>query len=109
MDIAMDSQWNHEAGNFAMDNNNDYEKAFESYISDVDDDDEGKVNRQFPTYFLFKRKKIAFKKIRWIAFGCHEINYPLVMCIAFIELTQLHTTKYITMSDWLTQWSMIVW
>ncbi|KAG5676945.1 hypothetical protein PVAND_006739 [Polypedilum vanderplanki] len=36
----MDNKWNHEAGNFAMDNNNDYEKAFESYISDVDDDDE---------------------------------------------------------------------
>lgn len=37
----MDSQWKHDASNFAMDNN-DYEKAFESYISDVDDDDEGK-------------------------------------------------------------------
>jgi hypothetical protein len=37
MNIAMDSQWNHEANNFAMDN--DYEKAFESYISDVEDDD----------------------------------------------------------------------
>lgn len=33
----MDSQWNHEANNFAMDN--DYEKTFESYISDVDDED----------------------------------------------------------------------
>lgn len=38
MNIAFDSQWNREASNFAMDNN-DYEKAFESYISDVDDDD----------------------------------------------------------------------
>lgn len=38
MNIAVDSQWNREASNFAMDNN-DYEKAFESYISDVDDDD----------------------------------------------------------------------
>lgn len=38
MNVTMDSQWNHEANNFAMDNN-DYEKAFESYISDVDDDD----------------------------------------------------------------------
>lgn len=36
----MDSQWKHDASNFAMDNN-DYEKAFESYISDVEDDDEG--------------------------------------------------------------------
>lgn len=41
MNVAMDSQWKHDASNFAMDNN-DYEKAFESYISDVDDDDEGK-------------------------------------------------------------------
>lgn len=40
MNIAMDSQWKHEAAsNFAMDNN-DYEKAFESFISDVDDDGE---------------------------------------------------------------------
>lgn len=36
-----DNQWNHETGNFAMDNN-EYEKAFESYISDVDNDDDGK-------------------------------------------------------------------
>lgn len=35
---ALDSQWTREANSFAMDNN-DYEKAFESYISDVDDDD----------------------------------------------------------------------
>lgn len=38
MNVTMDSQWNHEANSFAMDNN-DYEKAFESYISDVEDDD----------------------------------------------------------------------
>lgn len=36
----MDSQWNHEANSFAMDNN-DYEKAFESYISDDGHDDDG--------------------------------------------------------------------
>lgn len=42
MNIAVDSQWNHEANNFAMDNN-DYEKAFESYISDADDDGEFQV------------------------------------------------------------------
>jgi hypothetical protein len=40
MNIATDSQWKHDATNFAMDNN-DYEKAFESYISDVEDDDDG--------------------------------------------------------------------
>lgn len=34
----MDSQWNHEAGNFEIDSS-DYEKAFENYISDVDDDE----------------------------------------------------------------------
>lgn len=40
MNLAVDSQWKHEAANnFAMDNN-DYEKAFESFISDVDDDGE---------------------------------------------------------------------
>lgn len=46
MDVAMDSQWNHEANNFAMDNN-DYEKAFESYISDVDDDGESEFQYRF--------------------------------------------------------------
>lgn len=41
MNIAVDNnQWNHESSNFAAMDNNDYEKAFESYISDVDDDDE---------------------------------------------------------------------
>ena len=44
---AMDSQWKHEANNFAMDNN-DYEKAFESYISDADDDGE---------FFIKKKQK----------------------------------------------------
>lgn len=48
----MDNKWNHESANFAMDNNNDYEKAFESYISDVDDDDEGKVNFKIISYFF---------------------------------------------------------
>lgn len=38
MNVTMDNSWNHEANNFAMDNN-DYEKAFESYISDVEDED----------------------------------------------------------------------
>lgn len=48
----MDSQWKHDASNnFAMDNN-DYEKAFESYISDVDDDDEGK-KIVFFYFFIF--------------------------------------------------------
>lgn len=42
MNVTVDSQWNHEANNFAMDNN-DYEKAFESYISDVDDDGEFQI------------------------------------------------------------------
>ena len=52
MDIATDNQWKHDAnsGNFAMDN--DYEKAFESYISDVEDDDEG----EFLKYCLLMRK-----------------------------------------------------
>lgn len=40
MNIAIDSQWKHDANNFAVDN--DYEKEFESYISD-DVDDEGKI------------------------------------------------------------------
>lgn len=40
MNIAIDSQWKHDANNFAVDN--DYEKEFESYISD-DVDDEGKT------------------------------------------------------------------
>ncbi|XP_070499082.1 myb-like protein AA isoform X2 [Chironomus tepperi] len=42
MNIAMDNnnQWNHESSNFAAMDSNDYEKAFESYISDVDDEDE---------------------------------------------------------------------
>lgn len=43
------NQWNHESSNFAAMDSNDYEKAFESYISDVDDEDEGKVKR---LYFL---------------------------------------------------------
>lgn len=33
MNVAVDSQWNRENSNFVMDNN-DYEKAFENYISD---------------------------------------------------------------------------
>lgn len=50
----MDSQWSHEANNFAAMDNNDYEKAFESYISDVDDDDEGKVTFHLHySFFLF--------------------------------------------------------
>ena len=48
MNIAIDSQWKHDANNFAVDNN-DYEKEFESYISD-DVDDEGKTF--FSEYFL---------------------------------------------------------
>lgn len=43
------NQWNHESSNFGAMDSNDYEKAFESYISDVDDEDEGKVKR---LYFL---------------------------------------------------------
>lgn len=35
MNIAMDNQWSNENSNFAMDN--DYERAFESYISDEED------------------------------------------------------------------------
>lgn len=42
MNIAVNSQWNLEANNFAVDNNNDYEKAFESYISD-DAEEDGKL------------------------------------------------------------------
>lgn len=38
MNIAVDSQWNIDANNFATDNT-DYEKAFESYISDDAEDD----------------------------------------------------------------------
>lgn len=41
MDIATESGWSHDPNNFVSDN--DYEKEFESYISDVDDDD-GKCN-----------------------------------------------------------------
>lgn len=57
MDIAMDSQqWKHDASNnFAMDNN-DYEKAFESYISDVEDDDEGKEKSLFFVNNFFSRR-----------------------------------------------------
>lgn len=53
MDIAMESQWNHDptTNNFVSDN--DYEKEFESYISDVDDDD-GKsssiIHSQIPIF-----------------------------------------------------------
>jgi hypothetical protein len=88
MNIAMDKQWNHEAGNFAMDNNNDYEKAFESYISDVDDDDEGKVKTLYGQYFLLTLLRTPKWQSMNCAFGCHEINYPQI-----VELTQLHTTK----------------
>lgn len=35
MNIAMDNQWSNENSNFAMDN--DYERTFESYISDEED------------------------------------------------------------------------
>lgn len=54
MNIAMDNnnQWNHESSNFAAMDSNDYEKAFESYISDVDDDDEGKVKRLYFSVYL---------------------------------------------------------
>lgn len=57
MNIAMDSQWKHDASNFAMDNN-DYEKAFESYISDVEDDDDG----EFWIFFLIFAFTAADKK-----------------------------------------------
>lgn len=61
MNVTMDSQWNHEANNFAMDNN-DYEKAFESYISDVDDDD--------------GKSRLLSLEIGLMLLGNHGIDYP---------------------------------
>lgn len=48
MNVAVDSQWNRENSNFVMDNN-DYEKAFENYISD----DNGEYSFIFKCCILF--------------------------------------------------------
>ncbi|CAO1325581.1 unnamed protein product [Diamesa tonsa] len=47
MNVAVDSQWNRENSNFVMDNN-DYEKAFENYISDDNEFDE---NNEYPDMY----------------------------------------------------------
>lgn len=66
------NQWNHESSNFAAMDSNDYEKAFESYISDVDDEDEGKVKRLYflsstISYFFFH---YSLKMIFFLDFKC---------------------------------------
>lgn len=66
MNIAMNSQWNLEANNFAMENN-DYETAFESYISD-DAEEDGEL-KELVCWFRGSVYKTAFKWISWSNFN----------------------------------------
>ncbi|CRL08688.1 CLUMA_CG021667, isoform A [Clunio marinus] len=67
--IAMDSQWNHEANTFAMDNS-DYEKAFETYISDVEDDDD-----IFLKTLLKAKSQTAFNSNTTMTMKLHKAKY----------------------------------